>query len=174
MRTGVLQAKAIRLALGLVGLAWFGACCGLSATSVARVDRPGAPQSRLVARAHSARTQYLREYAQLHYVRGNESTLSERGSASGTFSGSLTAQLTITAEHVSALFTFYPRGGSVTGKASAHWIAKGHTIYYGGTLKISHGTGAYRHASGSNIGISGTIDRYSLSLTVKANGWIKY
>ncbi len=124
--------------------------------------------------AHAARTVYLRELGHLRYVNGNESTLDEHGNASGTFNGSLAARLTISAEHVSAVFTIYPRGGSVTGKAWANFVVRGHTGYYGGTLKIVHGTGAFRHASGANIGISGTIDRYSFALVVKVDGWIKY
>ena len=44
---------------------------------------------------------------------------------------------------------------------------------HGGNLTIVHGTGAYRHASGKSIGISGTIDRISFALTVKAHGWMK-
>lgn len=125
-------------------------------------------------RAHAARSVYLREVGHLRYLRGNESTLYEHGNASGTFHGPVTAQLRISAERVSAVFTIYPRGGSVTGRASARFIIKGHTGYYGGTLNIVHGTGVYRHASGKKIGISGTIDRYSFALLVKANGWIKY
>jgi hypothetical protein len=35
---------------------------------------------------------------------------------------------------------------------------------------IVRGTGAYRHASGKALGISGTINRYSFALTVKAHG----
>lgn len=124
--------------------------------------------------AHTSRTVYLREYGHLRYVGGDESSLSEQGGAGGTFAGRVTASLTISAEHVSAVFHLYPRGGSVTGRAYARFIIRGHTGYYGGTLKILHGTGAYRHASGTNIGISGTIDRYSFALTVKANGWIRY
>jgi hypothetical protein len=164
---------AIRLALALAALVSGSGLltAGSPAAGGAAGALAGRSSSGPVARA--ARSLYLAENAHLHLVHSNEATLSERGSAAGTFTAPLTAQLTISAEHVNAVFTIYPHGGSITGRASARFIVRGHTGYYGGTLKITHGTGAYHHASGMNIGISGTIDRYSFALMVKANGWMK-
>lgn len=134
---------------------------------------PAASATRSPA-AHAARTVFLYENAHLRLTHtNNESTLNERGTAYGTFTAQLTAYLHVSAERVKAVFTIYPRGGSITGTASARFIVKGHTGYYGGTLTITHGTGSYRHASGKSIGISGTIDRISFALTVKAKGWMK-
>lgn len=124
--------------------------------------------------AHTAKGVYLREYASLDLAKEDGNTLYERGQASGTFNGGIVARLHFTASSVSAVFTLYPRGGSVTGTAVARYIVKGSTGYYGGTLTITKGTGSYRHASGKSIGISGTISRYSFKLSVKAHGWIKY
>lgn len=125
--------------------------------------------------AHMTRTVYLREYAGLHLTKEEGNTLYERGQAWGTFSGGIAARLHFTANSVSATFTLYPKGGSVTGTAFARYIVKGSTGYYGGTLNITKATGAYRHASGRGVGISGTISRYeSFKLSVKAKGWIKY
>lgn len=124
--------------------------------------------------AHTAKAVYLREYASLSLTKEYGNTLYERGQASGTFNGGIVARLHFTASSVSASFTLYPRGGSVTGTAFARYIVKGSTGYYGGTLTITKATGVYRHATGRNIGISGTISRYSFKLSVKAHGWIKY
>lgn len=165
----------------LARLAWAAGCVALLGP-VSPADAGGAGVSARVggsarvdggALAHTARSLYLVESAKLRMVRGNEASISERGSAAGTFNAALNAQLTISAERVSAVFTIYPRGGSITGRASARFVVRGHTGYYGGALTIVHGTGAYRHASGTNIGISGTIDRLSFALTVKAHGWMR-
>jgi hypothetical protein len=126
------------------------------------------------AKAKTARTVLLVETGRLSLTREGESTLSERGRASGTFNGALLARLTLSANHVSAVFTIYPKGGSITGRAYARFVSKGSTVYYGGTLSIVHGTGAFRHASGSNIGISGTISHLTFALTVKARGWMRF
>jgi hypothetical protein len=103
-----------------------------------------------------------------------ESSLSERGKGRGTFSGTVTAHLKLNPGKVDGVYTISPKGGSVTGRASARFVIRGSTGYYGGTLTITRGTGIYRRASGSNIGISGTINRQTFALTVKAHGWIRY
>lgn len=121
----------------------------------------------------SKRTRLI-ENAQLHLTGEGESTLNERGRASGTFDAPVTAHLNLSVGHVTAVFTLLLKGGSVTGKAEARYVVKGSIAYYGGTLNVVHGTGVYRHASGSNIGISGTINHLNFNLTVKANGWITY
>jgi hypothetical protein len=155
------------LLLCSVGALSSAAASGASASVLADTTHPS-------AYAHDARTLFLYENAHLRLTHtNNESTLNERGTAYGTFTALLTAYLNVSAERVNAVFTIYPHGGSITGKASARFVVKGHTGYYGGTLAITRGTGAYRHASGKNIGISGTIDRISFALTVKAKGWIK-
>jgi hypothetical protein len=129
-------------------------------------------ESSKTAVAVAARKTHLVESAQLHLTGEGESTLTERGRASGTFNAPVSAHLNLSVGHVTAVFTLYPKGGSVTGKAQARFTVRGSIAYYGGTLTVIRGTGIYRHASGSNIGISGTINHLNFDLTVKANGWI--
>lgn len=150
-----------------------GAALALAALLVASGPSSTAP-ALAATKAKAARTVYLVETGRLSLTKEGESTLSERGRASGTFSGTLLARLTLSANHVSAVFTIYPKGGSITGRAYARFVAKGSTVYYGGTLSIVHGTGAFSHASGSNIGISGTISHLTFALTVKAHGWMRF
>ena len=161
------RAPAARSRLGLTALALLVGAWAAASCATADATRPS-PSAR------PARTVFLYENARLRLTHtDNESTLNERGTAYGTFSALLTAYLKVSAEHVNAIFTIYPHGGSITGRASASFKIQGHTCYYGGTLTITHGTGPYRHASGKNLGISGTIDRISFALTVKAKGWMK-
>jgi hypothetical protein len=114
---------------------------------------------------------YLVENADLHLTGEGETALHERGKASGTFDAPLTANLNLSIGHVAGIFTIYPKGGSISGRAEARYTVRGSIGYYGGTLTITGGTGTYSHASGSNIGISGTINHLNFALTVKAHGW---
>jgi hypothetical protein len=153
----------------------------LGMTAVLADSSSARSPSPIVGNAHTkgpvallSRRTHLIESAQLHLTSGGESTLNERGRATGTFNAPLTAHLDLSVGHVTAVVTLYPKGGTVTGKAEARFVARGSMAYYGGTLTITRGTGTYRHASGSNIGISGTINRLNFNLTVKANGWITF
>lgn len=175
MRLVARPCAGVRSARGLtVLLLVIGACAALSRAATARELASAASAPSPSPSAHAARTLFLYENARLRLTHtNNESTLNERGTAYGTYTAPLAAYLNVSAERVNAVFTIYPRGGSITGSASARFVVKGHTGYYGGTLTITHGTGPYRSASGRNIKISGTIDRISFALTVKAHGWMK-
>jgi len=124
--------------------------------------------------AHAARTVYLREYGSLRLTKEGSETLYERGQATGTFRGTVVARLSLHAKSVDATFTIYPKGGAVTGQAHAAFVISGSTGYYGGSLKITKASGVYRHAKAGKVGVSGTINRQTFALTVKANGWISY
>jgi hypothetical protein len=124
------------------------------------------------ATARQASRVYLTENAQLRLTNEGEATLNERGEAKGTFNAPVTSQLNLSPSHVTAVFTVYPKGGSISGKAQARFVVRNSIGYYGGTLTIIRGTGSYRRASGSSLGISGTINRLSFALTIKVNGWM--
>jgi len=81
--------------------------------------------------------------------------------------------LTIHPKSVTAVVTIYPRGGSISGVANANYVVKGSLGYFGGTFTLRRGTGRYSHISevnGKPLGISGSIDRYSFAMEVKAHG----
>jgi hypothetical protein len=135
---------------------------------------PGRPRVALRSTqpvAIAARRVYLVENATLHLTGEGETNVIERGQASGTFDAPLTANLKLSVGHVAGLFEIFPKGGSISGHAQARYVVRGSIGYYGGTLTITHGTGRYSKASGSNIGISGTINHLNYELTVKAHGW---
>jgi len=121
----------------------------------------------------AAREVSLQETGYLHAIGEPGDTIDERGHASGTYSCSITVHLTIiSANRVTAVFTVRPKGGSVTGRGLARFVQKGADGYFGGTIAITGGTGGFAHASGTNIGISGVIDRETFALTVHVHGKI--
>lgn len=123
--------------------------------------------------AIAAREVNLQESGRLHSVGEPGTTIFEQGRAVGTFNCSIVVHLTIvSANRVTATFTVKPKGGSVTGKGSARFAQQGADGYFGGAIAIAHGTGAYAHASGTDIGISGVIDRETFALSVHVHGKI--
>jgi hypothetical protein len=124
-----------------------------------------------VGAARSARTISLNESAQLHLTSRHGFTLNEQGSASGSVSGTMYVHLTIVSTtRVVAEVNFYPRGGSISGKATASYRRGSSTASFAGTLSIAHGTGSYAHASGSGLSFSGTIRRSDEAIGVQVHG----
>ncbi len=112
----------------------------------------------------------LVESANLKLTSEEGASLVEHGQAAGTYNAPVTATFTIHPKAVTATVTVYPHGGSITGVALTNYVVQGSTGYFGGTLTITHGTGSFKGASGKSLGISGTINRYSFAITVKAHG----
>jgi hypothetical protein len=121
--------------------------------------------------ASSARTINLKETGRLHLTSHHGFTLNEVGSATGTIGGTIYLHLNIVStNHVTAEVNIYPRGGSLTGKASASYRVAGGTANFSGTMYIARGTGSYRHAHGSGLGFVGSIRRSNDAVTVYLTG----
>jgi hypothetical protein len=112
----------------------------------------------------------LIENANLKLISEEGAALVERGHATGTYNAPVTSTFTIHPKAVTATVTVYPHGGSITGVAQTNYVVQNSTGYFGGTFTITHGTGSFKGASGKSLGISGTINRYSFAITVKAHG----
>jgi hypothetical protein len=151
----------VRQTIAICSLGLAAATVGLTAQASGTMNGPAAKEARRV---------YLVENASLKFVTEQGPALAERGHATGTYNTAVTAILTIHPTSVTAVVTIFPKGGSITGTAQANYIVKGSTGYFGGTLTITRGTGTYRHASGKALGFSGTVNRYSFAMTVKAHG----
>jgi hypothetical protein len=112
----------------------------------------------------------LLENANLKLISEEGAVLVERGQATGTYNAPVTATFTIHPKAVTATVTVYPHGGSITGVAQTNYVVQNSTGYFGGTFTVTRGTGSFKGASGKFLGISGTINRYSFAITVKAHG----
>jgi hypothetical protein len=125
--------------------------------------------SLLVAAAVAARGQTVNDTARLHLVGGSGNALIEEGHANGTLPGRTRVQLTV-ATIVTARFTIYVHGGSITGHGSARLHPGLHEYdSFGGSLVVTHGTGRYAHASGSGQ-LYGTINRSNHDAVVQVIG----
>jgi hypothetical protein len=129
-----------------------------------------APAISAPVRARAAKVLAVNDKAALHFVAENGSQTTEEGTATGTLPGTVRAQLTL-GTTVLIRFTLYLRGGSISGQATAKLNpGKGAYASFGGSLHVTHGSGHYRHVSGSG-GLYGTINRnQSNAATVQVVG----
>lgn len=154
---------------GQIGKGWVVAGLALGATtlSTAYASGLGAP---LAARA--AHTLNVTDEAHLHLAGTNGSLLLEEGPATGAIPGTVRASF-IVAANVTATFTIYAHGGSLSGKGTGALHSTGLYSSFGGSLKVTGGTGRYKHAHG-NGGLYGAINRKTDELTVQTTGKLSY
>ena len=122
--------------------------------------------------ARSARSERLSVDAQLHYVNARGSYLIEEGRASGPLAGLVKAKIKITA-NIEGSFTFYPRGGSISGSGSGKLRESGIYASFGGTVRVLGGTGRYAHSRGGG-GLYGVYDRKTLGVEIQTTGTLSY
>lgn len=152
----------VAVALSLLLLAFLALSAGSSSAESARLRA-----------ASASRQSYFWENASLRLIRENGNSLSERGSAVGTYDAPVACTIHISpGQDIKASYTIYPRGGLVSGEAIAQYVIKGKTGYFGGYMTIRKATGRFRGTSGQKIGFSGTIDKLSFRVTIKVHGWI--
>ena len=125
--------------------------------------------------AVAARSMSLKLTATMHLVGRPGHVLSEKGSISGTLSGSVSSQsVTLPGNKGTSTFTFYTKGGSFSGKASTHGHVVGASAYFEGIATITAGTGVYAHAKGSNLQYTGVMNRQNFRVTDHVSGTIRY
>jgi hypothetical protein len=147
--------------------------CALALASVALGIAARAADGTGGALAKAARRVSLVETAHLKLTAERGAALVERGQAVGTYNAPVAVTLTIHPKSVTASVTIYPAGGSISGSANANYVIKNSVGYFGGTFTLGHGTGKFRHiaeVNGKPLGISGSINRFSFAMEVKAHG----
>jgi hypothetical protein len=133
--------------------------------------QPAASARNVTAKAASSVT--LSDTAHLRLTSKHGFTLNEQGSASGTIAGTIYIHLHIVStNHVTAEVNIYPKGGSLTGYASASYHPSGGVATFNGTMSIARGTGRYSHARGSGLSFTGTVQRTNDAVGVHVSGKI--
>lgn len=125
----------------------------------------------VAAPAASARTMSITELGKLHLTSHHGFTLNEEGQALGSIAGKIFIHLHVAStNHVTAEVSIYPRGGSVTGYASASYHPSGGVATFSGTMSVARGTGTYNGAHGSGLSFTGTVQRSNDAVTVHVSG----
>ena len=129
------------------------------------------PAASEAAVAHASRSISLNDSGRLHLTSHHGFTLNEQGTASGTIAGTIYIHLhVVSTNHVTAEISIFPKGGSLTGLASASYRPAGAVASFSGTMNIARGTGSYSHARGVGLSFSGTIQRSNDAVTVRVAG----
>ncbi|HMH47772.1 MAG TPA: hypothetical protein VK538_08655 [Solirubrobacteraceae bacterium] len=112
----------------------------------------------------------VNEYGSLRVQSHKGSTINEKGLGWGTFNCSVVIALTLSGTLVTANYTAYLRGGSISGTATAHiHSATTKAAAFSGTISLRRGTGSRARASGT-AGFSGTINRTTYAMTTHITG----
>jgi hypothetical protein len=130
------------------------------------------PSATALLRARATRSERLAVDAHLRYVTAKGSYLIEEGYASGPLAGLVKARIRVTAE-ISGSFTFYPRGGSITGRGVGTLHESGVYASFGGSVTVLGGSGRFAHAHGEG-GFYGVYDRRTLGVTIQTTGNLSY
>lgn len=128
---------------------------------------PLAPLSR--ARASSAYTP-VNEYGVLEKQNSSGTSIDEKGIGKGSFDCSVVMEMTLNGTLVTAKYTAWLSGGSITGTATAHiYEATKTTGYFRGTITLRGGTRGRTHAAGT-AKFSGEINRIYFNMKTHITG----
>jgi hypothetical protein len=135
----------------------------------------GAGASAAGPRARAARTLNIRDEGHLHFVKSSGPQLIDEGHASGTFPGLVKVRFTYTGEPtVSAQFTIYGNGGSITARGSGQLSSPvSPNPSFRGHIRATGGSGRYAHVHGTGE-LYGVFYRRSYELVVQAVGKLSY
>jgi hypothetical protein len=115
----------------------------------------------------------VNEYGRLTMQSSKGASIAEKGTGWGTFNCSVVIGLTLSGTLVTASYTAYLQGGSVSGTATAHiHSATTAAASFSGTISLDRGTGSRSHASGTAV-FSGTINRTSYAMTTHITGKLR-
>jgi hypothetical protein len=115
----------------------------------------------------------VNEYGSLRMQSHKGASIDEKGVGWGTFNCSVVIALTLSGTLVTADYTAYLQGGSISGNATAHiHSATTREAVFSGTISLTRGTGSRAHASGT-AGFAGTINRTTYAMTTHITGRLR-
>ncbi len=121
----------------------------------------------------SARTVSVTEDVRLSLAKKSGLSFEHRGTARGTFSGSVRSKMTMDALWVTGVVTIATRGGSVNLKIRGTAKSGGLRSRFDGTATMAGGTGRFRKARGKGK-FSGVVNRQTWAVTLRATGKLTY
>lgn len=134
----------------------------------------GASSAAPSAEAAKRKTLNLSGTAYLHMTRKNGNVIYEKGTATGTLPGKVTARFVTGVTKVTGTVTFYPySGGSLTLTAVGYPQSTKTVTRFTGNVAVRKGSGRFRNALGSGT-FSGTANRKTWAVTVNARARITY
>jgi len=126
------------------------------------------------AQAAKRRSLRLSGTAYLHLTRKSGNVIYEKGTATGTLPGTVTARFVTGITKVSGTVTFHPySGGSLTMNAVGYPQSAKTITKFNGNIAVRKGTGRFRNALGSGT-FNGTANRKTWAVTVQATATITY
>ena len=115
----------------------------------------------------------VNEYGRLQKQNSSGANIDEKGVGWGSFNCSVLMELTLSGTLVTAKYTAYLSGGSISGTATAHIHSATKTAgYFSGTITLQHGTRNRAGASGT-ADFSGEINRTSYAMTTHITGKLR-
>jgi hypothetical protein len=126
------------------------------------------------AQSAKRKTLNLSGTAYLHLTRKSGNVIYEKGTATGTLPGTVTARFVTGITKVTGTVTFRPySGGSLTLTAVGYPKSTKTVTRFSGNVAVLKGSGRFKNALGSGT-FSGTANRKTWAVTVKANARITY
>lgn len=97
--------------------------------------------------------------------------LREQGQASGTLRASLAVLINLGYTEATVTFSARSSSGTLKGRGIESYYVSGKNGHFSGRMRVTGGTGAYAHSSGSSLQTTGLIKRghYEVQMTVNGN-----
>lgn len=117
----------------------------------------------------SARSQKVTEDVRLTLVKKTGLSFDHRGTARGTYDGSVRSKLKMDALSITGVVRITTRGGSVNLRIRGSAKSGGLRSKFDGTAEMAGGTGRFRKARGKGR-FSGVVNRQTWAVSLRASG----